>query len=531
MSLLLPKSGRVELARSFYRDVQNKNDYLHFSLGKTSAWTDDEAPPVPVDAETNTKDFRKNIMFTQLITSANICHLARRINWVSGTVYDSYDDDYSSTRPSYTEAITLAAANFYVITDENKVYKCIDNNNNGAVANKPSNTGTATFSTDDGYIWKFLFQVSSADETAFLDVEHIPVRKLTGNPTHDVNGELDSVTVTAGGSGYSSVPTVNISGDGTGGSATAVLTGNAVTSVTIDTAGSGYTFALITFSGGGGSGAAATFVLGDADALPALQSAVESTAVKGTVDKIKLSNSGQGYTVGDVTVTITGDGSGAVATATIAADTGAITGITVTNRGSGYSFANITFTQSVGSGTGAIARAILSPINGHGSNPVKELFASTIGIVASVSENSNKDLIIGNDFRQIGLIKNLYNYTNSAIWTSNTATASFIIDVANNAQYAVDDNITTDDGGQFTVVQLADDGLGTFQIHLQPIIGLITATSTLANTTKSLTGLSINSVINPEISVTSGDIMYIENRSPISRSADQVETIKALINF
>ena len=531
MSLLLPKSGRVELARSFYRDVQNKNDYLHFSLGKTSAWTDDEAPPVPVDAETNTKDFRKNIMFTQLITSANICHLARRINWVSGTVYDSYDDDYSSTRPSYTEATTLAAANFYVITDENKVYKCIDNNNNGEVANKPSNTGTATFSTDDGYIWKFLFQVSSADETAFLDVEHIPVRKLTGNPTHDVNGELDSVTVTAGGSGYSSVPTVNISGDGTGGSATAVLTGNAVTSVTIDTAGSGYTFALITFSGGGGSGAAATFVLGDADALPALQSAVESTAVKGTVDKIKLSNSGQGYTVGDVTITITGDGSGAVATATIAADTGAITGITVTNRGSGYSFANITFTQSVGSGTGAIARAILSPITGHGSNPVKELFASTIGIVASVSENSNKDLIIGNDFRQIGLIKNLYNYTNSAIWTSNTATASFIIDVANNAQYAVDDNITTDDGGQFTVVQLADDGLGTFQIHLQPIIGLITATSTLANTTKSLTGLSINSVINPEISVTSGDIMYIENRSPISRSADQVETIKALINF
>ena len=159
------------------------------------------------------------------------------------------------------------------------------------------------------------------------------------------------------------------------------------------------------------------------------------------------------------------------------------------------------------------------------------MFASTIGIVASVSENSNKDLIIGNDFRQIGLIKNLYNYTNSAIWTSNTATASFIIDVDNNAQYAVDDNITTDDGGQFTVVQLADDGLGTFQIHLQPIIGLITATSTLENTTKSLTGLSINSVINPEISVTSGDIMYIENRSPISRSADQVETIKALINF
>lgn len=550
MSLLLPKSGRVELARAFYSNIVNPTasnnagtefggpgHYFHFSLGKTSPWPDDEAPPAPVDSETFTKDFRKSIMFTQLITSSNVCHLANRVDkdWVSGRTYDPYDDDYSASRPAASGATSLADANFYVITDENKVYKCLDNRdldgNVTTVSDKPTSTDTAIFSTNDNYFWKFLFQVSSADETAFLDVEHIPVRKLTGNPTHDVNGELDSVTVTAGGSGYTSVPEVLISGDGIGGSATAVLTGDAVTSVTINTAGSGYTFALITFSGGGGSGAAATFVLGDADALPALQSAVENTAVKGTVDKINLSNSGQGYTVGDVTVTITGDGSGAAASATIAADTGAITGITVTNRGSGYSFANITFTQSVGSGTGAIARAILSPINGHGSNPVKELFASTIGIVASVSENSNKDLIIGNDFRQIGLIKNLYNYTNSAIWTSNTATASFIIDVDNNAQYAVDDNITTDDGGQFTVVQLADDGLGTFQIHLQPIIGLITATSTLENTTKSLTGLSINSVINPEISVTSGDIMYIENRSPISRSADQVETIKALINF
>jgi len=53
----------------------------------------------------------------------------------------------------------------------------------------------------------------------------------------------------------------------------------------------------------------------------------------------------------------------------------------------------------------------------------------------------------------------------------------------------------------------------------------------LANTTKSLTGLSINSVTSPEIDVTSGDIVYVENKSPINRSSDQVETIKTVLNF
>jgi len=46
-----------------------------------------------------------------------------------------------------------------------------------------------------------------------------------------------------------------------------------------------------------------------------------------------------------------------------------------------------------------------------------------------------------------------------------------------------------------------------------------------------LTGLTINSVTNPEIDVTSGDVVYIENRSPVTRASDQVETIKAFINF
>lgn len=531
MALLLTRLGRVELARSWHRDLTNENDFYHFTIGKTTPWEDEESPDTPVDSEYSTNEFRRDIMFTQKLSSADVCHIVNRIDWIADTVYDPYDDIYSPENPSYTEATNLADARFYVITDEFKVYKCLDNNKNSVSTVKPSSTGTGVFELADGYKWKFLFQVSASDQTKFLDVDHIPVRKLTGNPTHDVNGEIDNIVVTAGGSGYTSVPTVLVNGDGVGATATATITGDAISSIAVDAGGSGYSFAFITITGGGGSGATASVSLGDADSLPPLQSAVEGAAIAGTLDRVVMTNSGQDYSAGDVAVTITGDGVGAEATVTLAAGTGAITSVTLTNQGSGYTFADITFTQTAGVGSAATARAVISPIEGHGSNPVRELFSSSVAFVTSLSDSSNEDLILGNDFRQVGLVKNFYNYDKTTIWTGNSATACFVIDVDDETDYAQDDVITTGDGGKFIVIQLTDDGSGTHQIYLQPIIGIITAASTLKNDTQNISGLSINSVTDPEINVTTGNIVYMENRSPISRASDQIETIKALVNF
>jgi len=534
VSLLLTKIGRVDLARSLLRDVKNDNDYFYFTLGRTEAWADETTPDTAVDSESFVKDFRRRIMFAQRVGDSDVCHLARRINWVSGTVYDPYDDTYSSSNPAYSEATNLPNANFYVITDEFKVYKCLDNNSNGQSTIKPTSTSTSTETLADGYKWKFLLQVTSADQTKFLDANYIPVRKLTGNPTFDVNGEIDSVTVTAGGSGYTTA-NVTINGDGTGATATATITAGAISAITVTSAGSGYSFAFITISGDG-SGATADANLGDADSLPALQSAVEAAALSigGAVDRIVITNAGQDYTSGDVQVTITGDGSGAEATATVSTTTGAITGINVTASGTGYTFANITFTQTLGVGTSATARAVIAPIDGHGSNPVKELFASTVALAVSLSDDDNTDLVLNNDFRQIGLVRNFlqYGYSSSSdLFTSTTGTATFIIDVNDNSDYAIDDVITTNGGGEFRVSQLTDDGSGTYQIHLIPIIPTISNSSILTNTTQGLSSLSINSVTNPEIDIKTGDVVYIENRSSVNRQPNQVETIKALITF
>jgi len=77
------------------------------------------------------------------------------------------------------------------------------------------------------------------------------------------NTTVASLTVTAGGSLYTSAPTVVFTGGGgTGATATAVLTGAVVTSITVTNIGTAYTSApIISFTGGGGTLAAATAVL------------------------------------------------------------------------------------------------------------------------------------------------------------------------------------------------------------------------------------------------------------------------------
>lgn len=83
-----------------------------------------------------------------------------------------------------------------------------------------------------------------------------------------VQGGVTAITMTAQGSGYTSAPTVAITGGGgTGATAHAVLGTGAdagkVTSVVIDNHGSGYTSApTVAFSGGAGTGAAATASFG-----------------------------------------------------------------------------------------------------------------------------------------------------------------------------------------------------------------------------------------------------------------------------
>ncbi|MDM4401090.1 hypothetical protein QTP07_28690 [Klebsiella oxytoca] len=96
------------------------------------------------------------------------------------------------------------------------------------------------------------------------------------NAGHDIafgGGRLQSIAVTAGGSGYTSAPTVEIAGGGgTGALATATVSGGSVTKISVLYKGFGYNSApTVTISGGGGSGATATGTVSSGGVIGQLQ--------------------------------------------------------------------------------------------------------------------------------------------------------------------------------------------------------------------------------------------------------------------
>ena len=114
-----------------------------------------------------------------------------------------------------------------------------------------------------------------------------------------------------------------------------------------------------------------------------------------------------------------------------------------------------------------------------------------------------------------------------------TGSPHFIVTINDPNNYGADDSIETSSGGKFSVAQLRDTtGNGTDDsVYLQENTKGISVSDTITNTTKGLSGLPINSLANPEISTDSGDVIYFDNRKPITREEGQVETVKIIFTF
>ncbi|BAM92508.1 filamentous hemagglutinin outer membrane protein [Bradyrhizobium oligotrophicum S58] len=166
------------------------------------------------------------------------------------------------------------------------------------------------------------------------------------------------ITADAGAKSFGGFSKVNwnaaesITFTGTGSLDTAAATATAkfnLSSVSIKSAGTGYTSVpTVTISGTGGTSATGTALLG-----------IVSFNVSTT-------GSGSGYRTGDL-VTIKDSVTGATATGTaVASSTGAIVGINIISGGSGFSgvLANLTVTVTAGSGTGAAIGTTASPTVG-----------------------------------------------------------------------------------------------------------------------------------------------------------------------
>jgi hypothetical protein len=135
------------------------------------------------------------------------------------------------------------------------------------------------------------------------------------------DGVVNTIAVNSTGSGYTSPPTVTITGGGgSGATATAVVISNQVSAINVTNGGSGYTSdPTVTLSGGGGSGASAT-----ATVAPSGQN----------VSSILVTNGGSNYQAAPIIQITGGGGNGATAQGVVSG--GVLTSIQVITGGTGY---------------------------------------------------------------------------------------------------------------------------------------------------------------------------------------------------
>jgi hypothetical protein len=190
-----------------------------------------------------------------------------------------------------------------------------------------------------------------------------------GNNTVAI-GSIGTIAVSAAGNAYTSAPTVVISAPdqvgGTQANAVATILNGNVSSITLLTGGTGYTNGSnvsVTFSGGGGSGA---------NAIAGI-----TTFATGTLSFAVVSG-GSGYTnTANTTIAISGGGgTGAVAKAIVQGN--AITQVIMTNNGTNYSnAANIAVTITGAGGN----TAVLQPIVSNNQNVGVATFSGRVWVV------------------------------------------------------------------------------------------------------------------------------------------------------
>jgi hypothetical protein len=426
MASIVTTKFRVHNAEQFAEAFsETSNTIMYLFIGKNTAFPNDNAPPTPVNSTANVEYTPWRDMYAaKRITTADVSHAIPRYEWTSGTVYDKYDDQDTNL---------LESDDFYAITEDYNVYKVLSNAGGTASTTKPSGVSTSPFTTADGYIWKYMYTVTTAKALKFLTNDYIPVQTLASDDGSDqwdvqvaaVDGGIHVINVTAGGSGYASAPAVTIAGDGTGATANSTITAGVVTAVTITAPGTGYTRAQVTFA----SGAAA-------------------------------------------------------------------------------------------------ATAVISPKGGHGSNAVEELGGKYIMLNVRLDGTESNTFSTANEFRQVGIVRDPYLYGTTTRAVASSYRQSFKYQLSSiSGTFTLDETITSGSNTS-SVVEFTTPNLFTTLPLNKPFAN----TTSVSGGTSGASG-TIAAITTPGLQPYTGDIIYVENRVPISRAADQIEDVKLIIQF
>ncbi len=516
MAAIITDQIRILNAKNFVAGISTSTNSYYSFVGLTdptaiqSDWDDD--PPSPIDNFTNHNDFWDTAIALKKINATDVKQVVKKNSWTSGTTYDYYRTDYSITNPpKHAQGTSLYSSNYFVLNSDFRVYICLKNGTSPEQPDGKPSLDEPTFTdlepkvagtSGDGYIWKYLYTIKPSELTKFDSTEYMPV------PSDWATGSDNS--------------------------------------------------------------------------------AVRDNAVDGGIKVVVIQDRGVGLGTANRTYTrvpIKGDGSGAECTVVVNADQ-QIGSIDITNQGSGYTFGTVDIVA------GGLPRpdsypqldVVIPPTGGHGSDIYKELGATNALIYSRIENDSeNPDFITGNQIARIGILENPKAFGSSSILTLDKASAAYAMRLTgtgySSATFTADSIITQTTGTGVTAIGKVisyeqttgvlkywqDRTMSGFTTvgaaTTTPIYGFnadrftadisdggsvnITGGSISLGINTSFDGLStsINNktyylgqtftsgLSNPEVKKYSGNMLYIDHRPAITRSSNQKEDIKVILQF
>ena len=514
MAAIITDQIRVLNAKNFVSDVGINTYYSFIGLPNPTDYQTDwnNNPPSPKDNFDQENDYWDTMVALKKVNSADIRQVVPKRQWSSGTTYDYYRHDYSrSNTAKVSGATNLYSASYFVINEDYQVYICLqngtdpDNPSGRPSLDEPTFTDLeprAAGTSGDGYIWKYLFRIKPSEIVKFETTDFIPVPADWSTSTDNA--------------------------------------------------------------------------------------AVRDNAVDGSIKIVAVTDRGVGLGTANRTysnVPIKGDGSGATCTIVVNNDQKVDT-VTISNQGSGYTYANVDLVAGgVPTGTSRpTLDVIMTPQGGHGADIYRELGAYNVLLYSRIeNDNENPDFVTGNQIARIGVVQNP-EASAGTILNSDKASAVNALKLVgagySSATFSPDSYVTqTIATGSTAVGRVVNydqttgvlkywqdrsvagfNTVGTAQT--QPTYGFelqeFTATpasggsitivpSTGSNLAIDTSFTGVSTVINnrtyylgqsftdgvagAEVRKHSGNIVYVDNRPSITRSSNQKEDIKVILQF
>ena len=410
MAKIVTENFRIEATNDFI-DSFNSNEGNHYYMMASTVAQEDEIQ----NTQLSKREFQRKVIFGNKITSDNVRHMFPIRSWQEDVVYDAYDDTKDMSNSNFYVTVLTGQIN----QANYNVFKCIRNNNNAQSKSKPvppsSDDNEFEITMDDGYVWKYMFDVTPSDYILYGTSRFLPwTRNLTVE--QQSKDGLSDIIVESGGVGLFSdylfgdltSPTRATLSTVTQGQALVdgiteqAYTLDVIASTAVKTTVDSYVNMYLLIDG-------ALYDITSSNQTPNANIS-QMTVVTDT--NLKQYEGQDCYVVPKIIISEPNNPTGIQAQAYgIVNNQGDLVSVAFKTKGSGYhsvqtSIAKPKALQDDPTALATVVRGITSPKGGHASNSPMELFMSRCVAVTSFYSDVNNNIPSVNNYTKVGLIKN-----------------------------------------------------------------------------------------------------------------------------